>query len=104
MSTDVPRIVARRTPEIERVLQMVWRLRPDLAGQMKLTVFLSLEALARESEGFAKHSLYGQKAHDTPLSAKQPSIEIDTDERSPNPEEVTSSFAELEKSDDIEWD
>ena len=46
---DIPRLVVRRTPEIESLLQELWHLRPELAEKSKLTILLSLDAFIRES-------------------------------------------------------
>lgn len=42
-------IVARRTPDVESLLQQLWSLRPELADKNKMTILLALAALLRES-------------------------------------------------------
>lgn len=43
-------IVARRTPDVESLLQQLWSLRPELADKNKITILLALAALLRESQ------------------------------------------------------
>ena len=43
-------IVARRTPDVESLLQQLWSLRPELADKNKVTILLALAALLRESQ------------------------------------------------------
>jgi len=95
MTTDIPRLAARRTPEVERVLQQLWTLRPDLIGQHKLTIFLSLEAFVRESATSTEPSF---------AIADETGAESKPSEHIPVLETVASSLAQSEESDDVEWD
>lgn len=43
-------IVARRTPDVEKLLQQLWSLRPELEDKNKVTIVLALAVLLRESQ------------------------------------------------------
>ncbi|KPQ32132.1 MAG: hypothetical protein HLUCCA11_22300 [Phormidesmis priestleyi Ana] len=45
---ELPKLTARRTPDIEGLLQELWSLRPELENKNKVTILLSLAALVRE--------------------------------------------------------
>lgn len=47
------RISVRRTEDVECLLEKIWTLRPELRGKVKLTVLLSIDALAREQQSLS---------------------------------------------------
>ena len=47
---ECQRISVRRTDDVECLLELVWTLRPELRGKVKLTLILSFNALAQQQQ------------------------------------------------------
>lgn len=100
---DIPRLVARRTPEIETLLQDIWRLQPDIADRCKLTIYLSLGAFARELRGTPRLSPAVKQALPTTLVTETQPTEA-ADVKKHFSEEAISPQKANKISDDVEWD
>lgn len=85
----MPKLTARRTPEIEGLLQELWSLRPELQDKNKLTILLGLDALVREFRGKAYLS-----------AANNALIQEEKTMREPILEDIKGASV----SDDVEWD
>lgn len=101
---EIPRLVARRTPEIEALLQEIWRLRPDLADKSKLTIFLSLDALAREAKGTVRWSSGASEKNDATEAPAAAQMSVSTEKKEQSVGEPISPKEEINISDDVEWD
>lgn len=101
---DIPRLVVRRTPEIEGLLQDVWQLQPNIADKYKLTIYLSLGALVRELRGISTlPSVMAEESTMTTYAMEiQPTESADIQKLLA--EESASSQAADNVSDDVEWD
>lgn len=86
---ELPKLTARRTPEIEGLLQELWSLRPELEDKNKLTIFLGLDALVRELKSKVSFS----PTHEPAASEEEPTLETEA--------EVIKAAA---VSDDVDWD
>jgi hypothetical protein len=84
------KFAAQRTPQLEKIVQELWALRPELTGKNSVTILLSLGAFLRECKGKTSSSFSTDNA-DLDLPKPQSVISGAT-------AEMTSSV-----SDDIEW-
>lgn len=101
---ELPRLVARRTPEIEALLQEIWLLRPDLADKSKLTVFLSLGAFAREEKGVARLPSAVPEQPTANRAIAEAQLAVPTETKEPLEEKPVSPPEVNNISDDVEWD
>ena len=101
---NIPRLVVRRTPEIEALLQDIWHLQPDIVDKNKLTIYLSLSALARELKGIPRLSSVVVEANAATTHVTGNQQTEATDIQKPVAEEPISSQKADNVSDDVEWD
>ena len=101
---EVPTLEARRTPEIEEILQNIWELKPAITGKSKLTIYLSLCALARELRDIPRLSSAVIEASTATTYAEETQQTDATDTQKLSAEEPTISQKADNVSDDVEWD